>query len=184
MNETKWVFELESMKAADEDRFEEIKDIFEAFRRSLISILGLNVMPTTDQETGILSPPAADEFIPMSLVVGRREWVMSLSEKLDEMMSQNKHASDINSPPSGMINTLEELEELERMEAEDGDVQFVNNKEDLKKFLVWNSPESKYIRENVILTEGGNENHEPNEPQENIEEDQVKPEKNRITIDD
>jgi len=44
------------------------------------------------------------------------------------------------------------LEELEKDQVDDGDIEFPDDPEALRKFLVWNSPESKYIRENVIET--------------------------------
>ncbi len=155
MNDTRWLFEYESMRKSEDDRRDEIKQLFDAFKMTFIELCGLDLMPITDEETGILRRQNSldGEFTPMAIMMGRREWTELISEKITQLQEQEKLEEDLGQPPAGMINTLEELEELERQEVldGDGDIEFDDPK-DLEKFLIWNSKESKYIREHEIIT--------------------------------
>jgi hypothetical protein len=48
MNDTQWLFELESLYAKEEQRYEEIQVLSEVARKGLVSILGLNLMPVEE----------------------------------------------------------------------------------------------------------------------------------------
>ena len=49
MNDTQWLFELESLYAKEEQRYEEIQVLTDVARKGLVSILGLNLMPIEEE---------------------------------------------------------------------------------------------------------------------------------------
>lgn len=146
MNDSRWIFEWEGLLLTEEEKREEFIDLFELFKKSIINILGLDITPVLDEETGMLRRPNKDEFLPLSVLCGRKEIVNEMSTKISDMIEQEEN------PPSNTIGSLEELEELERSQLDDGDIEFSDDPEALRKFLAWNSQEAKYIRKHVIET--------------------------------
>ena len=170
MNETQWLFELESLRLSEEDRVREIKEVLDVVQAAIANMLGLDLMPFRDED-GMLRQPARDEFIPLSLLVGRREWLKELGEKMQELMAQEQVVGDLDAPPAGMVNTLEELEALEARQKKiemEGDIEFPDDPEDMRKFLKWNSPRNKFVQENIVLPledeEAPQESEEPETP--------------------
>jgi hypothetical protein len=81
MTTAQWLFEYQTLKDAEKERYDMITLLFrsgiKAFRETLISTLGLN--PTNE-------PPDEDDgtpFVPLSLMVGRPEIMHELLQEAD-----------------------------------------------------------------------------------------------------
>jgi len=196
MNETQWMFELESLRLSEEDRVKEIKEVLDVFMASMANMLGLDLMPFREED-GTLRQPTREEYIPLSLLVARREWLKELGEAMQEFMAQEQIAEELDSPPAGTVTSLEELEELEAQQKEiemAGDIEFPEDQEDLRKFMKWNSPRNKFIQDNIVLPLEGEEApqtpEEPETPQvqevavDEPEESEERPPGRRMIIDD
>ena len=147
LNETQWRFEWESLQNAEKDHHEELKDGLEAIRRLLTGVLGLDLMPREEPETGYLRRPEPDEYTPLSLLVARSEWVKELADRMDALEEQTK----LKEEEALGIGGIEELEELEKELLDSGDLVFIDDPDELRKYNAWNSPASKHIREHMIL---------------------------------
>jgi hypothetical protein len=196
MNETQWLFELESLRLSEEDRVKEMKEVLDVVQAALVNMLGLGLMPFKEED-GTLRQPTRDEFVPLSLLVGRDEWLKELGEKMQEFMEQEQVAGDLEAPPAGTVTSLEELEALEARQKEiemGSDIEFPDDPDDLQKFVQWNSPENKFIRENLVLpleTEEASQAPEEADPSLGQEAAVVTPEVSaerpsgrRMTVDD
>jgi len=186
MNETQWYFELESLRLREEERLKEIKEILDIFRAALMNMLGLDLMPFRNDD-GTLRRGDFDNFTPLSVIVGRREWLKELGEKMEEFIAQEDVRAEMDSPPPGMITSLEELEQFEadvRKAQEDGDVHFPDDPEDLQKFLKWNSAQSRYAREKLVQILDDEKPESEKVDGSAVDETEQKPRERRVTVDD
>ena len=81
MNNTQWLFELESLYHREETRYEEISAFSKIIKQGVATMLGLNLMPMEDK-IGVdangddiirYRRPNEDEYLPFSLMVGRED---------------------------------------------------------------------------------------------------------------
>jgi hypothetical protein len=159
MNDTQWVFELESMNLEDEHKFNEIKSITTMIKDGAIGLLGLGGMPIEDEETGLLRQMKSGEFVPLSLIMGRDDVLQMVMEKQEEFRNQEEQRKalelegfatggriqDVDVGVSEM--TPDELEEF----MQGDEPEFENTPEELKKMMEWGSPETQSYLENLVL---------------------------------
>jgi len=175
MNSTRWLFEYESARFEEENKYEDYRFFMKALKKTLLHIYGLDIVPV-EGDDGLLRRTDDDEFIPLSLIVGRREWVKDVGEKFQEFQAQEEAKIK---PVE--IDSLEDLEVVE--EFDDGDILF-DDPEEMRKHAIWNSPQSKYIREHEIdyVDEDGNEIDKEDLFKKDEEKKDIN--RSRLTIDD
>lgn len=151
MNPTQWLFELESLNTVADRRYEDIATLLNLGRKSAIELLGLNIMPVEedvpieegggpDGEGGVITrlrPANEHEIVPLVAYVGQAEMLSTIAEKYQEMHLQDELDQK---EEEGRIVRLDpdELDEFI-----DGDIAFPDDPEELKKYLIWNSEETK-----------------------------------------
>ena len=159
MNDTQWVFELESMNLEDEEKLKQMSELTEVIRESVANMLGLNLLPVEDEETGLLRKPEQDEYVPLALALGRDDYVKLVMEKREEFANQEQErfklmeegllSPGVSSESDGIIErTPEELEEFMK---DDGDIDFENTPEEMQKLMDWGSKETQAYLENIVL---------------------------------
>ncbi|MDC1300029.1 hypothetical protein N8Z24_00825 [bacterium] len=161
MNDTQWLFEAESLCKAKERSNEEKMLIARLVKSGLINLLGLNLMPVTEdlspEEQAIfdkfggspeegyrLRKAGEDEFIPFVLLAGREEVISEIIKKNKELIDQEK-ADEVKT--SGNEMTPEELDALmaedakkfaeKTLESEEDVPEFITDPKDLEKFMKW-----------------------------------------------
>ena len=157
MNETQWVFELEGLYSGEEKKYEDIMDIFKLSKKTLVALFGLNMMPISEtvgeDELGgsiiKLRPATEDEFIPLSMLCGRREIVSEIANKLEEMDTQ--HELDI-AEEEGSLSDLESAERLMDMAKakQDADIEFLDGPEGFKKYMAMQDPLNRHILQTMV----------------------------------
>ena len=145
MNDTQWYFEFESYAQSQDSRYEEYKVVMEAWKRMLISLLGLNLMPVEEEEDGRLRMPTEDEIMPLSLIMGREEVVAAISKKLDEYRDQSEVDNQMASEDYEPIDDLDDLEDTLP------DMIPLDDPKELKNFMFMNDPINKKIHESWVL---------------------------------
>jgi hypothetical protein len=167
MNDTQWLFELESLYAKEEQRYEEIQVLSEVARKGLVSILGLNLMPveedipleSIDEEyVGAiggeriltkLRHPKDHEFLPLSILMGREEIIAEIIKRQQELHDQEELDSK---EESGEIvhMTPEELDAFMNDGVDEGDMVFLEDAVDLEKQMIWQSEEIQKINKALV----------------------------------
>jgi len=159
MNDTQWVFELESMNLEDEEKLKQMSELTEIIRESVANMLGLNLLPVEDVETGLLRKPVQDEYVPLALALGRADYVKMVMEKREEFAMQEQERfklmdEGLLSPgaPSKADDIVERTpEELEEFMKDEGDIDFENTPEEMQKLMDWGSKETQAYLENIVL---------------------------------
>jgi hypothetical protein len=147
MNETKWMFEYEVLRMKEERRAEEVGTMFKAIRKELLNILGLNLMPMED-ENGLLRRPDENEYIPLAVMTAREGFIEAFVQRNDDLKQQEEAAKDLEKEETlGMSDAMSE-EELDEFMKDD--IVFLDDPEELQKYAVRSSPETKWINSNVI----------------------------------
>lgn len=144
MNDTQWLFEFEGLYHQDEKRLEEYKALSEIVRKSIISLLGLDLFPVEDivgvdnEGKNIVRyrMPEDNEILPLAIFTGREELLSEIVERHSQMKIQEEADLADDLYESGEAMTIEELEEF----MDDGsDIDFVDP-ESFKKNLAWKNP--------------------------------------------
>jgi len=147
------------MNLEDEEKFERANEIAKVVRTELLNMLGLNLMPVEDEETGLLRAPEVEECVPLALAIGRDEFVQMVLEKRDEFATQERERRKLELEEAGIVPTYPtegdfvEMtpEELDEFMKSDSDVEFENTPEEVRKFLDWGSKETQLYLENLVL---------------------------------
>jgi hypothetical protein len=148
MNETKWALEYETLKLKEKRKADEFGEIYKAVRREIINLLGLNIMPLEDSETGLLRRPNENEYTPMVIFTAREGIVEAFIQKNDELRSQEeveKELEEESVKESDKPLSPEELDDFFK-----DDIVFLDDPEELKKRAVRMSPETAWLNKNVI----------------------------------
>jgi hypothetical protein len=148
MNETKWMFEYEVLRMKEERRVEEVGTLFKAFRKELINLLGLNLMPMEDPETHLLKRPGENEYVPLAVMTSREGFVEAFVQRNDELRQQEEAAKDLETEASSGKTEMMDEEELEKFLEED--IVFLDDPVELQKYAVRSSPETQWINENIV----------------------------------
>lgn len=125
----------------EEQKYEDIVNLFKAVRTGLITILGLDIMPIEDED-GRLRRPKENEYMPLSMMIANESIMNLLSERTEALKTQD----DVDDA----VERDEDLsvEELDSFIQED--IVFLDDPEELKKRLAMAAPESKWVAKNVI----------------------------------
>lgn len=148
MNDTCWAFEHELLKLKEERRAEEFSSVFKAARRELINLLGLNMLPLEDPETGLLRRPAENEYIPLAVMTARDPMIEALVKKNDEYMQQEQAAKELKEEEATGKSEMMSPEELDAFMGED--IVFVDDPEELKRKAALAAPETKWMNDHVV----------------------------------
>lgn len=157
MNPTQWLFELEGLALKDERHYEDVKTFFTVGRRSLIELLGLNIMPVEHEEIDAsgakvvrLKRPEEHEITPLSIFCGN-EGVLSKVSELHEAYNKQKELDTKVDQGKIVEMTPEELDEFMREGSEEGDIAFLDDDpETLEKKLKWRSQENVDILKALV----------------------------------
>ena len=169
MNDTQWVFELESMNLEDEEKLKQMSELTELIRESVANMLGLNLLPIEDEETGLLRKPDMDEYVPLALATGRDDYVQMVMEKRKEFTTQELERfrlmeSGLGSsgvPASeGEVSEMSP-EQLETFMKDEGDVEFENTPEEMQQFM---GKENQMYLDHLVLNKDDIDEASP-EPQ-------------------
>jgi len=126
MNDTRWLFELESLQIDEEEKMENMKLVLEYAKKLGITLLGLNMLPVTDEETGLLRMPNDDEVLPLAALTAN-ESVLSQIGKLQEEMSVQDSISQ-------ELDMEDDEIPLEILEENEGDIEFLDDPSQLSQF--------------------------------------------------
>lgn len=148
MNETCWAFECETLRLKEERRADELGMIFKAVRRELINLLGLNMMPFEDQETGRLRRAGEDEYVPLAVLTAREGMVEAFIQKNEEYEQQEKAAKDVEFEEQTGQTEMLSPEELDEFMGQD--LVFLDDPEELKRRAALAAPETKWVSANVV----------------------------------
>lgn len=166
MNDTQWLFELESLYAKEEQRYEEIQVLSEVARKGLVSILGLNLMPVEEDipledrdaeyqgaigEDKIftkLRHPEDHEFLPLSILMGREEIIAEIVKRQQELHDQEEF-EDKEAKGEAVHMTPDELDDFMN-EGVEGDMLFIDDPSDLEKKLIWESEENQKLLKSLV----------------------------------
>lgn len=166
MNDTQWLFELESLYAKEEQRYEEIQVLADTARKGLVHMLGLNLMPVAEEipfeERDIeyagsvgedkiftrLRQPEDHEFIPLSILMGREEIIAEIIKRQQELFDQEEL---VKKEEAGEVPqmTPEELDAFMNEDL-DGDMMFLDNPVDLEKKMIWESEEMQKLNAALV----------------------------------
>jgi hypothetical protein len=160
MNDTQWIFELESMNLQEKQRYDDIRTISEAVRKQVVSMLGLNLLPVEDERTGRLRLPGDEECLPLVLLIGNDNVLAAIKSRTEEYINQQEvlqqlEVADVARKDGVTVNTgVAELtpEALEAFMKDEGDVEFENAPEDLLKAMNWGGRDTQMLLENLVLS--------------------------------
>ena len=145
MNSTQVLAELEHLHIEKERREDELLIIGKFVRNAMVNMLGLNLMPIEDPETGLFRRPNENEIIPLVAMIGNSELLKVMSERHDALLEQEKLEEE-------GIPVGEDIQEMSPEELDDylnEDLQFVSD-EELEKRLVWNDPHTQNLIKQVV----------------------------------
>lgn len=163
MNDTQWVFELEAMNQAEQEKISQYRSVAEIFKKQVIHMLGLDLCPVEDPDTNLLRMPDVDECIPLAAIIGRDDVLKMIEDRMGEYLNQEHTRNQLESgDPNGLgpirsdgvpADIAVELtpEELEEFMSDPGDVDFENSHEEVAKALNWASPLDRSVLETVVL---------------------------------
>ena len=160
MNDTQWLFELEAMNLQDKERYDDLKLMSEVVKKQVISMLGLNLLPVEDEETGLLRQPKEHECLPLALLMGREEVVMAIKERQEAFRVQEEVRSQLQESGESLGSSESENksgvvemspEELEEFMKDEGDAEFENAPEEVYKALNWGGKGTQFFLENLVL---------------------------------
>ncbi len=148
MNETQWLFELETFVINEEQRYEDVSLMAKAAKRAAIQLLGLNILPVEDKDTGRLRPREDHEVIPLLAAICREDIAMEVKNRIEDMQAQDLVQSDLEREQRGEAQpmTAEEMDAFMN-----SDIDFTDTAE-VKRLSVINSPGYDYISKHVIET--------------------------------
>ena len=167
MNETQWLFELESLYAKEEQRYDELKLAYKMIKNGLVELLGLNLMPVEDEipyeERSSEEPdaigeekvfrrlrlPNEDEIVPLSILVGNPEIVSEMVKRLDEYKTQEEIDEK---EEKGEVVSLDpdDLDAFMRQDLDEGDIEFLDDPKKMNLKLINESPEFKLMHDAFV----------------------------------
>jgi hypothetical protein len=165
MNSSQWLCELEGLYYGEDNRVEEMKAIGRLVRLQMVQLLGLNLMPMTEEvdsvdlegiDPRLLSPEDAQgggkvtklrratefEIMPLALLCGNNEVLMELYKKNKEFIEQEEMDQKIESGDKAM--SAEDLEQFMRQNlSPEDDLVFVEDPAKFSQLMKWNSEETQ-----------------------------------------
>jgi len=159
MNDTQWVFELEAMNKEDLDRYKDIELMADIVKDQVVSMLGLNLCPVEDEETGLLRMPTPDEIMPLSVMTGRDDVLSMIKDRTEQLHTQQEVAGQL--AASGQVGDdgrpvdtgVVEMtpDELEAFMEDDGDVECDSTPEELQRMMSWGGRDNQALLESLVL---------------------------------
>ena len=155
MNDSQWLFELESIYMTEEKRYDDITDMFKLIKRALVSILGLNVMPISEtvgeddfgEPIIKLRQATEDEFLPLSMLCGSPEILSEVVKQIDALRKQTEVDETLDKEEPISIEAFE----ARVNEAMNANIpEFFDNPEEMKKYMYQNNPINKAILESMV----------------------------------
>lgn len=145
MNPCRWAFEASSLAMHQEEKIEDARCIMEAVKKAVINLLGLNILPIEDPETGLLRRPEDNEIVPLAALIGSPEIMSEIYKKNGELSAQMEAEESVEEGKDPNLMDADELDDFI-----DGDIDFVDGLDDFVKFANWESVEAKKQREQLI----------------------------------
>lgn len=142
------------MNREDERKYEELRTITTVVKKSVINMLGLNLMPMEDEETGLLRLPEDHESLPLIYGLGSPETVSAILKKREEYFIQEQTRLQVDSGEMPVAAGHEPVQELTPEELDEfmkGDIDFENDPDELKESLAWGSQETQQFLESLVL---------------------------------
>jgi hypothetical protein len=146
LNYTQLIAESVSYQEENKIKTQELEGIINTIKKAIINYLGLNIMPIEDTETGKLRMPEGDEFLPLSALIASPELLSELGKKHQELKNVKEAEESIEK--EGYI--FESPEELEEFMGE-SDIDFIDDPEEFRKHIIWNSAETKATLESFVI---------------------------------
>ena len=172
MNDTQWLFELESLYAKEEQRWEELQVLSNYFRKGMVNLLGLNLMPIEEEipfeerdpeylgamgEEKIftrLRRATEDEIIPLSMLIGSPEIIGEIAKKR-KLLADQEELEEKEAKGEIVEMTPDELDAFMNEGLPEEDIQFIDSPAELEKRLMWESEETQKLNAALVkpLTE-------------------------------
>lgn len=146
MNDLQWLFEFESYAQERTEKYEDIKTIMLSLKKMIINLLGLNIMPLEEEDGGRLRLPTDDEIMPFSLIAGNEGFVTTVGDRWKDYKAQQENDKAEIEQSVAVYDTIEEYEAT----LPDREVVFPDDPEEFRKFMLWNSPETKRVMETWV----------------------------------
>jgi hypothetical protein len=162
MNDTQWLFSMESANYEESLRQKEKAEWYESMRQQVAYMLGLRVLPVEDPETHLLRWPTLEESVPLSMIVGREDFVQKVIQSQKEMLDQEVALRQVRGEITDdevlgvsvdMSGSMPEMtpEELQAFMEDEGDVEFESNPDELSQTLAWAQGNNKLALENLVM---------------------------------
>jgi len=153
MNDTQWVFEMETIRQEESKRYEDIRMMADIVRDQMVRMLGLNLCPVEDPETGLLRMPEGHEMMPLAVMTGRDDVLQIIRERHEELMTQEDVRAQLGPGAPEDAGGIVELtpEELQSFMDDSGDVEFDSTPEELQKAMGWGDAFSQQYLESTVL---------------------------------
>jgi hypothetical protein len=150
MNETQWVFELETLNLSEERRYDDLALMAKAAKSTAIQLLGLNILPVEDEETGLLRMREYHEVVPLLAAVCREEIAKEIKDRIEDMAAQDLAQAEIEQEAAGgpAVMTADAMDDFM-----DSDIEFMDDAE-VKRRTIVNSPEYEYVSSNIVKNLG------------------------------
>ena len=144
LNSVQLDFEYEGYIKASETRVEDRIETYKLVKSTLIQLLGLNLMPVLDDQTGRLRLPDDGEIMPLSMIIANDAMLKEMTEKLQQYSEEQKVLEEGGSDEGVSIGAMYEGTTPEDFEQLVGDIDFESLNPD------WDSDEAKATREAAI----------------------------------
>lgn len=132
----------------EEQRYEDLALMAKAAKKAAIQLLGLNILPVEDAETGLLRVREDHEVIPLLAAICREDIAMEIKKRIEDLSAQELAKQELESEDRGevVIPTAEDLDNFMN-----SDIEFMDDAEIHRRSVV-NSPEYEYISKSVVQT--------------------------------
>ena len=147
LNETQLVLEMEGLNIAEEERYEDLASIFKLTRTTAINLLGLNLLPVEDEETGLLRRREDHEIIPLMIGTCREDLAKEIAEKTQDLVMQEEIKEKVD---SGEVEGTEGMTADEFDEFMNADIEFMDDESEIQRRAIVNSPEYQYVAKNIV----------------------------------
>lgn len=148
MTTTQWMFEYYSLRKKEKEDVDLVVDVMKSFRKMLVNVLGLDLMKDSGNKD-------ENTFMPLSLMVGRREVVDSIIDKIkkEEQIAAALNDKDFDSLSKNMAEDTGDMEPIITIPSE-ADIIEMNKKERERQLktlnikLVDSIPDAPHINTN------------------------------------
>jgi hypothetical protein len=133
MTDAQWLWEYEALREKERDQIDNVMEVFKLARRGLVKILGLDLIQQLWNEESETGDYDEDAFIPMSLLVSRREIIEHFMKEMENKKGIKQAMEDDDFEKLSQAMASGEINDVADMEP-------VISNEQINAALAWNGP--------------------------------------------